>query len=630
MQADSIMPRRQDIEKALCFTLPLHVREHAHSSDLRSCIGAAEVVEKRIAEDNVGTKKAFRRPLSQRETSKSVPFQVTTAIGKPDPTPLLLALERHPQDVRGILTSYGVTDVEQADRNLQSMAGDPHERHQLAAVLPILMESIARTADPDQALNHWERLLENVTRSTFLDYLRSSPRMLDLLSTIFGNSDSLAFTIIRAPMLVYWLADEEVLSKASTRAGLEHALQKQLARLAVKELKLVALRRFRRREMLRIGVRDLLRLADVSETTASLSDLAALLIDAAYEIVDADLRRQYGRPMHKNRQGKWLETGFAVIGMGKLGGHELNYSSDVDLIYVYASHEGETRATAAKAMAAGISNEEYFEILSRELTKALSEPTKEGYVFRVDLRLRAEGSVGQLARSLDDYRNYYLTRGQIWERLALLKAWPVAGSAEVGKAFVRVVTPFVLGRGYAKPGMAGVRAVIDDVRAVKELIDAKMADRGHGQRNVKLGTGGIREIEFLVQTIQVLAGKAVPALLNRGTLGSLKAFAAKKLLSAKECDALLSAYLFLRDVEHKLQMVHDLQTHSLPDQAEELAHCAIRMGYDTQDRARGVRQFLADHQCHTELVNRTFRAFFHERKTSLLLKKVLESINARR
>jgi glutamate-ammonia-ligase adenylyltransferase len=624
------MPRRQDIEKALCFTLPLHVREHAHSSDLRSCIGAAEVVEKRIAEDNVGTKKAFRRPLSQRETSKSVPFQVTTAIGKPDPTPLLLALERHPQDVRGILTSYGVTDVEQADRNLQSMAGDPHERHQLAAVLPILMESIARTADPDQALNHWERLLENVTRSTFLDYLRSSPRMLDLLSTIFGNSDSLAFTIIRAPMLVYWLADEEVLSKASTRAGLEHALQKQLARLAVKELKLVALRRFRRREMLRIGVRDLLRLADVSETTASLSDLAALLIDAAYEIVDADLRRQYGRPMHKNRQGKWLETGFAVIGMGKLGGHELNYSSDVDLIYVYASHEGETRATAAKAMAAGISNEEYFEILSRELTKALSEPTKEGYVFRVDLRLRAEGSVGQLARSLDDYRNYYLTRGQIWERLALLKAWPVAGSAEVGKAFVRVVTPFVLGRGYAKPGMAGVRAVIDDVRAVKELIDAKMADRGHGQRNVKLGTGGIREIEFLVQTIQVLAGKAVPALLNRGTLGSLKAFAAKKLLSAKECDALLSAYLFLRDVEHKLQMVHDLQTHSLPDQAEELAHCAIRMGYDTQDRARGVRQFLADHQCHTELVNRTFRAFFHERKTSLLLKKVLQSINARR
>ena len=250
-------------------------------------------------------------------------------------------------NVRGILAAYGVTDIGQADHNLQSMAGEPHERHQLAAILPILMESVACTADPDQALNHWERLLETVTRSTFLDYLRSSPRMLDLLSTIFGNSDSLAFTILRETMLVYWLAEEDVLSKSSTRDGLERALEKQLARLTVTELKLVVLRRFRRREMLRIGVRDLLRLADVRETTAALSDLAALLIHAAYEIIDADLRRQYGRPMHKNRQGKWVETGFAVIGMGKLGGHELNYSSDVDLIYVYGSHDGETRATGA-------------------------------------------------------------------------------------------------------------------------------------------------------------------------------------------------------------------------------------------------------------------------------------------
>jgi [glutamine synthetase] adenylyltransferase / [glutamine synthetase]-adenylyl-L-tyrosine phosphorylase len=568
-------------------------------------------------------------PASQTGKQPSQP-PVIPPSGKPDPTPLLLASERDPRDVRGILSAYGVTDIDQADRNLQSMAGEPHERRHLAAILPVLMDSLARTADPDQALNHWERLLETVTRSTFLDYLRSSPRMLDLLSTIFGNSDSLAFTIIRDPMLVYWLAEEEVLSKPSTKAGLERALEMQLARLTVKELKLVVLRRFRRREMLRIGVRDLLKLADVAETTASLSDLAALLIHAAYEIVDADLRRQYGRPMHKSRQGTWVETGFAVIGMGKLGGHELNYSSDVDLIYVYASHEGETRAAAGgstKPTAAGISNEEYFEILSRELTKALSEPTREGYVFRVDLRLRAEGSVGQLARSLDDYRKYYATRGQIWERLALLKAWPIAGSATVGKAFLKIVRPFTLGGGEAKPGPM---AVIEEVRAVKEMIDARMAGRGHEHRNVKLGTGGIREIEFLVQTIQVLAGKASPALVDRSTLGSLKAFADEHLLSVKERDALSAAYSFLRDVEHKLQMVHDLQTHSLPDQAEELAHCAIRMGYGTEDRAGGVAQFMADRQSHTELVNRTFRAFFQEHKTSTLLKKVLRALHVRR
>lgn len=581
----------------------------------------------------MGSKHVIHRPAKRPISSKQGPGRFTPPSITPELKPVLLSPERSPEQMRAILSSYRLTDIEQADRNLQAMAGGPPERRRLADILPILLDSIARTADPDQALNHWERMLSNVTRSSFLDYLHSSPRMLDLLCTIFGNSDALAFTIIRDPTLVYWLAEEDVLSRPPTRKGIEQSLHKQLSHLTVKELKLEVLRRFRRREMLRIGVRDLLLLADVPETTASLSDLAALLVHAAYEIVDADLRRQYGVPMHK-RQGKWVETGFAVMGMGKLGGRELNYSSDVDLIYVYASHDGETRASRGKAngksAAVGISNEEYFEILSRELTKALVEQTKEGYVFRVDLRLRAEGTVGQLARSLEDYRKYYFTRGQVWERLALLKAWPVAGSTEVGQFFLKMVKPFVFGAGSAKNDLAGALAIVQDVRAVKEMIDAKMADRGHEQRNVKLGTGGIREIEFLVQTIQVLAGRKSPALVDRSTLGSLKRFAARKLLSIKERDALTAAYLFLRDVEHKLQMVHDLQTHALPDEAEELARCAIRMGYDTEDQTKGVAQFRADHHQHTELVNRTFRALFHEPKTSRLLKATLSSVNARR
>ncbi|HEY6903562.1 MAG TPA: hypothetical protein VI216_04595, partial [Candidatus Acidoferrales bacterium] len=523
----------------------------------------------------MGTKNVIHRPAKRPIPSKQSSVHFTPPSTKPELRSVLLAPERSPEQVGTILSAYGLTDIEQADRNLQAMAGDPPERRVLADLLPILLDSIARTADPDQALNHWERMLSNVTRSSFLDYLRSSPRMLELLCTIFGNSDSLAFTIIRDPMLISWLAEQDVLSKPPTFAGIEQSLHKQLSRLTVKELKLEVLRRFRRREMLRIGVRDLLRLADVPETTASLSDLATILIHAAYEIVDADLRRQYGVPMHRNRQGRWVETGFAVMGMGKLGGHELNYSSDVDLIYVYASHEGETKAPRRKSngkpAAVGISNEEYFEILSRELTKALVEPTKEGYVFRVDLRLRAEGTVGQLARSLEDYRNYYVTRGQVWERLALLKAWPVAGSKDVGQSFLKMVKPFMLGSGPKKKDLAGALAIVQDVRAVKEMIDAKMADRGHEFRNVKLGIGGIREIEFLVQTIQVLGGKTLPVLLDRSTLGSLKRFAARKLLSMNERDALTAAYLFLRDVEHKLQMVHDLQTHALPQEAEELA-----------------------------------------------------------
>lgn len=551
---------------------------------------------------------------------------------KPDPKPVLLATERTPDEVRTILSAYGLRRIEQADRNLDAMAGDPLQRQRLADVLPMLLDSISRTADPDQALNHWERLFASVSRTAFLDYLQSWPRMLDLLCAIFGNSDALAFTLIRDPMLVYWLAEEEVVSKPPTKKGMEAALRKSIGHLASKDVKLDALRRFRRREMLRIGVRDLLRLATVLETTRSLSDLACLLIHAAYEIVDADLKQQYGIPMHQNRQGRWAETRFAVIGMGKLGGHELNYSSDVDLIYLYESHDGETRSSgrkqAVRPAGLGISNEEYFEILARELTRVLAEPTREGHIFRVDLRLRAEGSVGQLARSLVEYQKYYAARGQVWERLALLKAWPVAGSQEVGQAFLKLVKPFVLGTASKVDRVKAVE-IVQDVRAVKDMIDTKMVDRGHAQRNVKLGTGGIREIEFLVQTIQVIAGRKVPALLDRSTLGSLSRLAQKKLLSTKERDALTAAYLFLRDVEHKLQMVHDLQTHSLPAEEDGLARCAVRLGYSSENHQKAAELFHTDYQRHTEIVHYAFRSLFVEPTVSPLFKATLKLIGLR-
>ncbi len=572
-----------------------------------------------------------RRPLPPRSLSHPFPARSAT---KPDPRPILLAERRDPERVRSILSAYGLHDLDQADRNLNAMAGDPIQRRRLADILPMLMESISRTADPDQALNHWERMLGSVSRTSFLDYLRNWPRMRDLLCAIFGSSDALTFTLLRDPTLVYWLAEEKVLSKPPKRKGMERALRESIGHLTSKELKLDALRRFRRREMLRIGVRDLLRLATVPETTGSLSDLACLLIHAAYEIVDADLKRQYGVPMHRNRQRQWVETGFTVIGMGKLGGHELNYSSDVDLLYIYESDDGETRAQGRKRAdtpaGVGISNEEYFEILSRELTRVLTEPTREGYVFRVDLRLRAEGSVGQLARSLASYQRYYLARGQVWERLALLKAFPVAGSPVLGTAFVKAVRPFIFGIDKKPPDLAEASGVIEDVRAVKDMIDGKMAGRGHERRNVKLGTGGIREIEFFAQTLQVLAGKQLPAVVDRSTIGALERFSRWKLISDHEKDDLTAAYVFLRDVEHKLQMVHDLQTHSLPAEEQELERCAIRMGYGTDDRTKAGERFLVDHQRYTTVVHQAFQSLFAEPKTSPALGAALKVIKARR
>ena len=263
------------------------------------------------------------------------------------------------------------------------------------------------------------------------------------------------------------------------------------------------------------------------------------------------------------------------------------------------------------------------------MTRALAEQTREGYVFRVDLRLRAEGTVGQLARSLDQYANYYMTRGQAWERLALLKAWPIAGSLPVGAAFVRMVRRFVWESRLELPTLNHALVLIHDVRTVKEMIDDRMVGRGHERRNVKLGIGGIREIEFLVQTIQVIAGAHLPQIVSRQTLLSLKRFHTHRLLSEREFKRLVEAYRFLRDVEHKLQMVHDVQTHALPDDQEELAQCAIRMGYESHDRVAGLARFLADHALHTRHVNQAFRALFYSPDSSSLLKGTLQAIAAR-
>jgi glutamate-ammonia-ligase adenylyltransferase len=322
--------------------------------------------------------------------------------------------------------------------------------------------------------------------------------------------------------------------------------------------------------------------------------------------------------------------------MGKLGGHELNYSSDVDVLYVCESHGGETRSAPSgrakpkSPVQDGLSNEEYFEILARELTKALTEQTHEGFVYRVDLRLRAEGSVGQLTRALDDYAKYYRTRGQVWERLALLKAWPVAGSMSVGKAFVKMAQAFALAPSSKRPAAEQGLAILKEVRSVKERIDIKMGERGHERRNVKLGVGGIREIEFFVQTIQVLAGRRLPGILDRGTIGSLARLHKAGILSAKQQSGLTCAYQFLRDVEHKLQMVHDLQTHALPDQVDELERCAIRMGYDGADRPAALKQFQADHAAHTTAVHDIFRSFFESPETSPHFKATLRAMAATR
>ena len=464
-----------------------------------------------------------------------------------------------------------------------------------------LLSAVGETADPDQALNQWDQYVQSgINRGQIFQYMAQDPRMLHLLCTIFGNSPAMAHTLIRDPLLVYWLAEESVLGRAPRYRHLDTRLRASLSAVKTVEHKLEALRRFNRREMLRIGVRDLLRLASVTETVAALSNLACAVIQSSYELVESDLRGKHGPPVHRDRRGQEKETGFVVLGMGKLGGSELNYSSDVDLVYLYESCEGKTKPAKGQTM---ISNEAYFESMARELTHALSVGTQEGSVFRVDLRLRPEGSVGSLTRSLDHAYRYYDSRGRDWERFAFIKAWPIAGAKRVGHTFLRRIRPFILGT-----PAASKHRVFDTVRSLKEQIQKNLVRRGENERHVKLGIGGIREIEFVVQALQLLHIHRYPQVMERNTLLALSRLVEVRALSKKIATQLVQSYVFLRDVEHKLQMVDDLQTHLIPPNITEVAKCAIRLGYprgrNSEDTARA---FLQDYRRHASEVHRIYQ-----------------------
>src|SRR5205823_4716041 len=301
----------------------------------------------------------------------------------------------------------------------------------------------------------------------------------------------------------------------------------------------------------------------------------------------ARLAAEWGEDWAGDRPG-----GFVVLGMGKLGGGELNYSSDVDLIYVYERDGADAR---------GRTNREFFARLAEEVTRALRDVTPEGFCFRVDLRLRPGGGEGPLAVSLAAALSYYEAFGQTWERAAWLKARPVAGDRALGEALLDELLRFIYRR-YLD------FATIEDLQVMKRRVDASLRDPGARARDVKLGRGGIREVEFVVQAQQLVHGGKDPRLQERSTLAALRKLAASGYMAAEQAAALAGAYRFLRDVEHKLQIVHERQTHLGPRDAGEIAALARRLGFRGAD---AVARFWAAHARQTAVVHEAFAALFH-------------------
>ncbi len=351
--------------------------------------------------------------------------------------------------------------------------------------------------------------------------------------------------IRRSPELLLWLAAPDVLDFKKGEA------QGKPQEGPDPDFKL--LRAWKSQELLRVAYREISGLAGFVETTRDITGIAERCVRQVYSASLAALSGRWGSP----------QTGFGVLGMGKLGGRELNYSSDIDVIFLYGE-EGFVNPRFS-----------YHEFFTRLAEKIVGEFAERGNaLFRIDLRLRPEGSSGPLVRGLASTENYYAGYGETWERMALIKARGIAGDQELLYEFEHRLQPFIFPKAVSDE-------LLTEIADLKERIERDLLGAEDLHRNVKLGFGGIREIEFIVQTLQVLHGARHAFLQERNTLEALSALAELEIMPRKEVDALRSAYIFLRGVEHRLQIVREQQTHTLPAKSQDRYLLAKSLGLDS-------------------------------------------------
>jgi [glutamine synthetase] adenylyltransferase / [glutamine synthetase]-adenylyl-L-tyrosine phosphorylase len=415
--------------------------------------------------------------------------------------------------------------------------------------------ALRHAVDPDLALNCLERLTASGVSydgpgrdadalTSVIPLLGASPFLGDVLIAQPGMMTTLLQTPRYGPYAEELIT--EIAREIAAAPDDAHALR--------------AIRLFRQRQMLRIGFNDIVRERPLEEIVLDLSNAADACIAAALQIALKTIMAKFGTPLVDGRPSRCVALAF-----GKLGGSELNYSSDIDLMLVY-DEEGQTTGKRA------ISLQEFYSRVVPEWVRLLSAHTDSGLAYRVDLRLRPEGASGPLARSLASTLRYYDTLGRTWERQALIKLRPVAGDLALGQEFLQAVEPFVY-RKYLN------FAEINEIKAMKRRIEQKTQKAGLDARDVKTGRGGIRDIEFTIQYLQLLNGGELPNVRKRSTVAAIIALEEAGCLTFAECQSLDDAYRFLRKTEHRLQLLFDLQTHRLPEGADELRRLALRMGY---------------------------------------------------
>lgn len=437
-----------------------------------------------------------------------------------------------------LLRELGFSDPPAIARRIRELLSDADDPEAVECLVRFLA-GLQDTPAPEGTLTAFERLMARTAdRGAMYRTLTDRPRSIDILLKVFVGSQYLTETLLRSPDSLIPLTQHRELADLKSRDEFFLAALDAARSSRGETEQLDALRRYQRWEILRIGVCDNVGLMDLRAATNQLSLLADGLIQAC---------------LHLAAEGMPTDTGFAVLGLGKLGGEELNYSSDIDLIFL-SDHQPQRWIPIAQ-----------------RLIRALQSATPEGFLYRVDLRLRPWGRSGALISSATAFVEYLRRDAQLWERQALLKARFIAGDEALAAQTLEAVQPLLFGDDPV--------AVRRSVQEAKQRIEADLAKRGRGWGEVKLGTGSIRDIEFLAQYLQLLNGGHLPQLRTPNTLDALIRLTDAGLLQADEYRHLTSGYLFLRTIEHALQLMHNKQVHQLPTDDRELGFLARRLDF---------------------------------------------------
>ncbi|HJN16483.1 MAG TPA: putative nucleotidyltransferase substrate binding domain-containing protein, partial [Armatimonadota bacterium] len=434
------------------------------------------------------------------------------------------------------LAEYGVKDAQRCARALRHLAHGsvtaplpPSVAEQFADLAPSVLQAAARTPDPDASIANFGEFCGLIgSYGALYSLLADEPQVVEMLVRVAGCSASLSAILARHPEYFDMLMDPGLMEAVRSREKVTGELGVRLDDVSDSALRIQTVSRFRRRELLRVGVRDLMNGADTETTINELSVIAEACLEGLLDTVSLDAAGATGR-----------ELPFAVMGMGKLAGGELHYNSDLDVMFVWG--EGGDAGPDSQRL--------FTRVASGVLAAAGAAAPGEGPPLTIDARLRPEGQNGPLVRSVSACAEYYANRASTWERMALIRCRAVAGSDVVGRAFVDSVAPFVWRDGLRPEELA-------EIIHMKGRIEQERANTADGKVDVKLGPGGIGDIEFGAQLLQLAHGHETASIRADGTLSGIRALTSAGLLESTEAESIESAYLFLRRVECRLQIVH--------------------------------------------------------------------------